>query len=186
MYNYIKGVITEITTSHITLETHGIGYLVKVPNPHLFNLRNEYIIYIHHHQKEDINEFYGFPTKTEKTIFEKLISVKGLGPKSAIVILKDASIEEIINAVDESNISFFSKFTGIGPKLSGQIILDLKGKINKIIEKPKDDKIDQISLALKSLGYKQNEINDVLKQLKLNEITNISETIKQALKLIKS
>lgn len=184
MYSYILGEITEINDTHITIEAHGIGYLVKVPNPYNFKLHENYQVFIYHLIKESISEFYGFIKKEEKQIFEKLISVKGLGPKLALQILKSSSIDDIINAVNSLNPVFFTNFNGIGSKLSQQIIIDLKGKLN--FDTTKDEKVNQLTKALINLGYTKNEINAVLKQVNLDKDTNVTTALKDALKLIKS
>ena len=72
MYSYIKGEITEIKATNITIESYGIGYLVKVPNPYSFNINTSTIVYIHHHVREDAIELYGFASNLEKETFEKL------------------------------------------------------------------------------------------------------------------
>ena len=187
MYSYIKGEITEIKATHITIEAFGIGYFVKVPNPYSFNLNSSTTIYLHHHVREDAIELFGFATAIEKETFEKLISVKGLGPKGALAILASATPEEVFIATKEANAKFFIKFPGIGQKLSQQIILDLQGKINleQQIE-VKDERIEQVGLALKSLGYNASEIKNILKKLDLQKDTTLADAVKQALKMLRS
>lgn len=189
MYSYFKGTITEICATNITVEVGNIGYLIKVPNPYSFTLNSNTCVYVHHHIREDAEELFGFATKIEKQMFEKLISVKGLGPKGGLAILAGATPEEIKGAIEEATSNFFVKFPGIGSKLSQQIILDLKGKVNFIeatSKNPIDENLEQVSLALKSLGYTQLEIKNVTKKLKLDEQTSLSDAVKMALKLLRS
>ena len=186
MYSYLKGEITEIKATHITVETYGIGYSIKVPNPYSYSINTNITIYLHHHVREEIIELYGFQTQEEKDMFEKLISVKGLGPKGALAILASATVLDIKNATKASNSLFFSKFAGIGPKLSQQIILDLKGKI--IVDeqnlKQKDERLHQVSLALKSLGYNATEIKNVTKKLVISKDDTINSLVVQALRML--
>lgn len=187
MYSYLKGEITEIVATHVTCEVNGVGYLIKVPNPYSFTLGQQLTIHIHHHVKEDAIELYGFSTKEEKLMFEKLISVKGLGPKGALAILASTTPGEIKLAIDDSDSKYFSKFPGIGTKLSQQIILDLKGKVDFAGESgPKDTRIEETALALKALGYSQSEIRNVTKNLKLEKDTSLSDAVKMALKMLKN
>ena len=187
MYSYIKGEITEIKATNITIEAYGIGYLVKVPNPYSFTINTNTTIYIHHHVREDLIELYGFATSLEKETFEKLISVKGLGPKGALAILASATPQDIFNATKDADAKFFVKFPGIGQKLSQQIILDLKGKLNFEEESTiLDERIEQVGLALKSLGYNQTEVKNILKRLKLEPDTTLSDAVKMALKMLRS
>ena len=171
MYSYIKGQITEVLPTHITIENNGIGYLIKVPNPYLFeNLLNKEttIIYTYQNVREDAIDLFGFSTSEEKQMFISLISVKGLGPKGALAILASSTPSDLNTAILEGNDKYFKSFPGVGAKLSQQIILDLKGKVNLSDEAkaPKDDRIDNVALALKSLGYSSSEIKAVTKKSK--------------------
>lgn len=187
MYSYIKGEITEIKATNITIEAYGIGYFVKVPNPYSFTLNSNTIVYIHHYVREDAIELYGFLSTLEKETFEKLISVKGLGPKGALAILASATPQDIFNATKDANAKFFVKFPGIGQKLSQQIILDLKGKLNfEEVTEVIDERLEQVGMALKSLGYNQSEIKNIQKNLKLEPATTLSDAVKQALKMLRS
>ena len=130
MYSYFKGIITEVCATHITVECNNIGYLVKVPNPFSFELGSTKTVYVYQNVREDAIELFGFSSADEKKMFISLISVKGLGPKGALAILASSDVLEIVKALDDSNAKFFTSFPGIGAKLSQQIILDLKGKVD--------------------------------------------------------
>lgn len=107
-----------------------MGYRIKVPNPYQFELNIPLTtIYLHYHIREDAQELFGFITHEERDMFENLINVKGLGPKGALAILASSTPIEIIHALNNANTTFFNQFPGIGPKLSQQIILDLKGNL---------------------------------------------------------
>ncbi len=188
MYSYIKGKITEICATHITIECNNIGYLVKVPNPYQFELDNFTTIYLYQNVREDAIELFGFATSEEKLMFISLISVKGLGPKGALAIIASSTINEIVSALNDSNAKFFTSFPGIGAKLSQQIILDLKGKVNFEQEESNpsiNEKMENVSLALKALGYSNSEIKSVIKQLKIDDTTELKEAVKMALRLLK-
>jgi Holliday junction DNA helicase RuvA len=166
MYSYLKGNITEIYPSSITLENNDIGYKVITPNPYEFTLNESYKIYIHHYVREDLIQLFGFKTFDEKNLFIKLLSVKGIGPKSAIAILASGNVNDVIGAIEIGNVKFLSKFPGIGPKASQQIVLDLKGKLDLSENiKAKSNAITEVEEALKSLGYKSREITKVIKDL---------------------
>lgn len=166
MYSYLKGITTEINPNNITVDINGVGYAVLTPNPYEFKLDQEVKVYIYHHVREDIDALYGFKTKDGKQLFMKLLSVKGIGPKSAMAILATGDVSDVINAIEMGNVKFLSKFPGIGPKASQQIILDLKGKL--VLEEiafAKSTSITEVEEALKSLGYKAKEIKKALKEL---------------------
>lgn len=189
MYSYIKGQITEVMPTHITIENNGIGYLVKVPNPYLFesNLNQDSIIvYTYQNVREDAIELFGFSNKEEKQMFISLISVKGLGPKGALAILASSTPNDLVHAIMEGNDKYFKSFPGVGAKLSQQIILDLKGKVNleETESVQKDERIENVILALKSLGYNSSEIKTVTKQLVLSKDDTINSLVKQALRML--
>lgn len=188
MYRYFKGQVVEIHATHITFEVNQIGYYIKVPNPYQFELHSNITIYLHYHIREDAHELYGFQDSTTRDMFETLINVKGLGPKGALAILASSNPHEIVDALNNSHAKFFSQFPGIGQKLSQQIILDLKGKINFEEESTQTIEIEKrnnVILALKSLGYNNNEIKQATKSLDLSENISLSEAVKTALKMLK-
>jgi Holliday junction DNA helicase RuvA len=180
MYSYLKGLVTEINPNSITLELNDIGYEVLTPNPYEFKLNTEAKAYIYHHVREDLFQLYGFKTKDAKSLFIKLLSVKGIGPKSAMAILATGNVNDVIAAIELGNSKFLNKFPGIGPKASQQIILDLKGKLDLQEEGfGRSNSINEVTEALKSLGYKASEIKKALKNLDPTKETN--QLLKDAL-----
>ncbi len=177
MYAYLKGIITEIEPTYVTLENNNIGYLIISPNPFSYRLNEEVTVYIHHYLRDDIDNLYGFHTKLERSLFIDLISVSGIGPKSALAILSLGEPEKILAAIEMSDVKFLTKFPGIGPKSAQQIILDLKGKLVKDETISKKD--DEVSEALKALGYSSKEISKAVKNL--DESLSIEERVKKAL-----
>lgn len=166
MYGYIIGKVTKITPKYIICENNGIGYLMIVSNPYNFKLNEDYKIYTHQYVREDILDLYGFLSEDEKDLFLKLISVSGIGPKSALSILASGSVKEIVNAIESRNDAYLRKFPGIGTKASQQIILDLRGKLSfdeNVIAK--SSKMDDVEGALLALGYNKKEITKVLAKL---------------------
>ena len=182
MYEYIKGIVTNVESSYIVLENNGIGYLIYTANPYSFNLEEEYKIYIYQVVKEDELSLYGFKEKEEKDLFLKLIEVKGLGPRMAMPMLATGSINGIIDAIERENILYLKKFPKIGDKVARQIILDLKGKL--ISQKEVFNKRDYTELieVLKGLGYKSTDINKILPNI--DNKLSIEEQVKNALKLL--
>lgn len=177
LYSYIKGIVTEIEVNCITLENNNIGYKIITPNPHIFKINEEYKIYIYEHVKEDELTLYGFQEKKEKELFIKLINVKGLGCKMALPILATDDINEVLNSIEQENINYLKKFPKIGEKVAKQIILDLKGKL---VYQNQSNK--ELIDTLKCLGYKSNEINNILS--KVNTKNSLEIQVKEALKLL--
>lgn len=182
MYSYLKGIIKEIKANYITLENGGIGYHILTPNPYAFSINQDVILYCYQKVSEDEISLYGFRSPEEKELFLKLISVNGIGPKSASAILAAGTVDSITNAIQSGNAKYLQKFPGIGPKASQQIVLDLQGKIefNDSIEM--NDSLTLVEAALQTLGYNAKEIKKVMGKLDSSKTTN--ELIKDALKLM--
>ncbi len=185
MFDYIIGKITYIKNNAIVVENNGIGYLVYVANPYVYELNKEYKVYIYQHVMEDENSLYGFMSIEEKDFFLKLISVKGLGCKMALPILAVGSVDNIMDAIERENILYLKKFPKIGDKLARQIVLDLKGKLEFIGVGISDDEMkveNELKEALIALGYKEKEIIPVM--AKVDTSLPIEGQIKDALKLL--
>lgn len=180
MYEYIKGIITKQIANYIVVEANKVGYKLYTPNPYKFKENTETTVYVYNHVREDENTLYGFINEDERDLFLRLIDVKGLGPKMAIVILASTSINGLIDAIDRENILYLKKIPKVGEKLARQIILDLKGKL--VLSENNDTSSDELTLALESLGYKSNDIKNVIG--KIDNSLNIETQIKEALKLL--
>jgi len=182
MYSYIIGTITEIDSNYIVLDNNGVGYQIYTPNPYSFVENEKYKVYLYQYVREDENSLYGFKTKEEKELFLKLIDVKGLGCKMALPILATGSIEGIVDAIERENILYLKKIPKIGDKVARQIILDLKGKlVSSKSETINSKDYSELVEALKSLGYKNSDINKILPSIKENDVEN---QIKEALRLL--
>ena len=181
MYEYIKGKITDINSTYITLENNNVGYAIYTGNPYYYQLDKEYKVYIYTQIKEDEHLLFGFKDQNEKDLFLKLISVKGLGPKMAMPILATGSITDIEQAIEKEDINYLKKFPKIGDKVARQIILDLKGKLAKQ-DQTNINNSQELILVLENLGYKNNDIKKVIPSVNTNN--TLEEQIKEALKLM--
>ena len=181
MFDYIKGKVIKTVANYIVIDCSGVGYKIYTPNPYKFKEGEIEISYVYNHVREDENVLYGFKTEEEREMFLKLIDVKGLGPKMALPILATGSINGIVDAIERENILYLKKFPKIGEKVAKQIILDLKGKlnINSVVEETTSD---ELILALEALGYKVQDIKNVIG--KVNREADIEIQIKEALKLL--
>lgn len=183
MINYIIGKITLIKASSVVIEANSIGYEVKTGASVGYETGSTIKIFIYLNVRAEALELYGFKTSNEKELFLKLISVKGIGPKSAIAIVASGKLEGLVKAIQDQNAKYLQTFPGVGLKASQQIILDLHGKINFGSEDDiKDPKLNDVSEALKSLGYLSSEIKSVTDILMENSKLSVSELLKLALK----
>ena len=192
MYAYIKGEITKIAKNYLILETNSIGYIIYMSETDLmkYKVKDQATIYTYQHVKEDEISLYGFVKNEDKEIFEKIITVSGIGVKSGIAILSNISSSDFVLAVITSDVARLKKLPGIGDKSAKRIILELKDKLKtemaiedteKLEEIKKDSEVkEELVEALKMLGYTTKEISKVLPKIK-NSL-NIEEAIKEALK----
>ena len=181
MFNYIKGTIESYGPNYISLDNNGIGYLIYVPNPYVYQEEQEYKIYIYSHVREEEFTLYGFRNEQERDFFLKLINVKGVGPKLALPILA-SPVDAIYDAIERENILYLTKFPKVGDKVARQIILDLKGKLVKNNDLFTNDGLDELMAVLESLGYKKGDIKKILPQVDAS--LTLEEQIKSALKLL--
>jgi Holliday junction DNA helicase RuvA len=179
MFEYIIGKITYIYPEYIVLESNNIGYKIYTSNPYSYRLDTLEKIFVYEHIREDEDTLYGFKTIEEKTMFLKLIEVKGLGPKMALPLLSVSS-DDLMNEIENGNINYLKKFPKIGDKVARQIILDLKGKLVSKEEVKVSD--NELKDALLGLGYKTPEINKILPNI--DSSLKIEDRIKEALKLL--
>ena len=173
MYSYLFGTVTEINALKITIDVSNVGYDIITPNPFEFKKDELLKVFVYQYVREDAIHLYGFKTIDAKGLFIKLLSVKGIGPKSALAILASGNVKDVINAIELGDSKYLVKFPGIGPKASMQIILDLKGKIDLSEESALlSTNVKEVEEALKSLGYKSKEIMKAVKGLDGNKQTN--------------
>jgi len=153
-----------------------VGYKVYVSNDILMTYKkgDNLTIYTFNNIKEDCNDLYGFLNYEQLNLFEKLISVNKVGPKSALNIM-NLGFNEVIEAINTQNVSFLTKASGLGKKGAERLILELSGKL--VIE-PKMSLIsEEAYLALESLGYERKHISDVLK-MKPENIESVESMVK--------
>ncbi len=181
MFNYIKGKVESYGPNYISLDNNGIGYMIFVPNPYVYQEDKEYKVYIYSHVREEEFSLYGFRTEQERDFFLRLINVKGVGPKLALPILA-SPVDAIYDAIERENILYLTKFPKVGDKVARQIILDLKGKLVKNDDLFTNDGLDELMAVLDSLGYKKTDVKKILTQVDAS--LPIEQQIKDALKLL--
>ncbi|RCA12027.1 Holliday junction branch migration protein RuvA [Enterococcus durans] len=197
MYEYLTGVVTFINPYYIIVEANGIGYQIALGNPYRYSsqMNKEVKIYVHQVIREDAHLLYGFGSLEEKQLFLRLVSVSGIGPKSALAIMASDDHSGLIHAVESGDVTYLTKFPGVGKKTAQQMILDLKGKFGELSIETPFNLFDETALqdatalseameALSALGYSEREVKRVEKQLKEVENQTTDEYLRQALKLM--
>lgn len=133
MYDYIKGSIEELNPAEMVIECGGIGYKVAISlnSYEKFHTLKEAKVYVYHHVREDEETLYGFWDKNERRIFTLLISVSGIGPNTARMMLSSLSADEVSAAITTSDVNKIKGVKGIGLKTAQKVIIELKDKIAK-------------------------------------------------------
>lgn len=166
----------------IILDVSGVGYKIFVPLPLTLSTepKKTLSLYIHTHVKEDQLSLFGFSSEDELFLFEKLISVSGIGPKSALAMLSVHSPSSVSDAVERGDAVTLSHTPGIGKKTAEKIILELRGKLSHLVSMKENDMSYEARLALETLGYSSKEIHSVLQKIDTkNKTTGV--IIKEAL-----
>ena len=194
----LKGFIDLIDDDSVHVEVNGVVYKVFVSLKDINKLEkigDEIIIYIHEILRDDARYLFGFLIANEKLMFEDLIKVQGVGGKMAQNIINHLSIDEIVIAVNESNLSNFTKISGVGNRLSQRLVNELKDKIGKgnyissgyNLKEFEHTLFLDLSSCLINLGYKDKTSEDVAKNvLSENSQLNLEELIPIALKKLKN
>ncbi|MBE9469570.1 MAG: Holliday junction branch migration protein RuvA [Bacteroidetes bacterium] len=191
MYEYIKGNLIEINPTYAVVDAHGIGYFINISLNTYSKLseKKECLLYIHQTIREDAHILYGFFDKKEREIFELLISVSGIGPNTARMMLSSLSSFEIKEAINTNNVTLLKSVKGIGAKSAQRIIIDLKDKLGKFEEtgeflsSQNNTNKDEALSGLVMLGFSKNAVEKVLnKIISENNNLDIEELIKLALK----
>lgn len=197
MIAYIKGNLEEKANTYVVIDVMGVGYKIFMSEPAINTLGeigDTVKVYTHHHVREDDISLYGFLSNEELRMFELLISVSGVGAKSALTILANIEPSSFALAVITNDTSKLVKVPGIGAKSAARIVLELKDKIknDQITRKEKVgadasvypqemDNLEEAMSALQVLGYHKKEIEKVIEKLSVDNIT-VEELIKQGLK----
>lgn len=181
MIGYLHGT-PRVVGSELLIVAGGVGYQVAVA-PQLLSKASalsELELFVYTHVKEDALELYGFESSDEKRLFTLLLDVSGVGPRTALAI-SDRGSQSIIQAVQQADISFFSKVPRVGKKLAQKIIIELKGKLGSLKELnlgPTNSQEQEIVTALTALGFDENHVLDLLHQDDYSELA-LEESIKR-------
>jgi Holliday junction DNA helicase RuvA len=191
MIDYIKGNITQVTPTFVTVETSGIGYFINISLTTFSKLesKSEIRILIHEIIREDTHQLFGFADTLEREIFRHLISVTGVGANTARMMLSSLNPVEIEQAIISSDVNILKSVKGIGLKTAQRIIVDLKEKLGKqagsgeIFAFSDNTNREEALSALVMLGFAKSAVSKVLdKVVREQQNLTVEEMIKKALK----
>lgn len=189
MIAYLKGqpILDQTHDHQLIIVVNNVGYGVAVGSQTLTKIIDlaEVELQIYTHVREDRLELYGFLTALQKKLFLMLLNVSGVGPKTALEIA-DHDPNQVINAIQQAEISFFTPIPRLGKKIAQKIILDLRHQLGGIKELnlgPVSEQTQEVISALTSLGFEETQAYDAVAKLDLDQLP-LTQAIKQAIKLI--
>ncbi len=193
MIAFVKGKVFEISPTHIIVDNHEIGYFIRISLNTYAKINPEKPVFLYTEQivREDANLLYGFYEPLEKEIFKLLISVSGIGPNTAMLILSSMDAEEIQQVIASEDVGRLKSVKGIGPKTAQRAIIELKDKILKTYAVQTQEGMGQSASpvlneavsALEALGYPKKRADKVVRNIiKENPSISIENIIKNALK----
>lgn len=172
----------------IVMTSGGVGYAIWIPLPFLATLKTTQPItlFIHTHVREDAIELFGFETRSDLSLFEQLLGVSGIGPKTALGVISQGS-QNVRQAIIASDVSFFTAVPRLGKKNAQKIIIDLKSKMSLAgedgIPEDQNEQTDEVIGVLSSMGFTRKEILTALRSVK-EKNQPIETVIKQTLKAL--
>lgn len=201
MFDYIKGTLTEKNIGAAVIEANGVGYALIVSlstYEKLPTVNHEVKLFTHHYVREDVQRLYGFYSKQEREIFERLIGISKIGPKTAISILSGVSPADLISCVNKSDATRLRKIPGVGDKTAQRLVMELKGKLGSFGQAadgpamlyapgmaslhPRAEAFD----AMITLGYAEKQVQSALARVEnvIAADAPSEEWIKKALQVI--
>ena len=193
MFAYIKGNLEIKVNNYIVIDVNGVGYKIFMAQKaidEIGEIGKVIKVYTYYYVREDNISLYGFITNEELRMFELLLSVSGIGAKSAIAMLSEITPSAFALSVISDDVSKLTKIPGIGNKTAARIILELKDKLKTEQAMTKDEKVEKVIekheaneeaiAALQVLGYNKKEIEKVLEKFDTSSIS-VEEIIKKAL-----
>ena len=196
MFAYVKGSLEAKADNYVVIEAGGIGYKIYMPVPainKLGEIGENVKVYTYYHVREDAINLYGFCSDEELKMFELLLSVSGIGAKSALGILAEVSPSNFALAIITNDVSKLVKIPGIGAKTAQRMILELKDKMKTVQAVNKDEKVENAIIeeestseamaALQMLGYNRKEIEKVFEKINTKGL-KVEDLIRQSLAIL--
>jgi len=191
MITTLTGKVSEQINETIVLNVHGVGYglLVSADDWGKLSVGTEATVYIYEHIREQSHDLFGFISRNTKELFEKLLSVNGVGPKMALAILSVGSMQDVQQAISSGDVKLLQSAPGVGKKVAERVVVDLKDKVGLIsstsatafLNQPSYTKLDDAHEALLALGYSLQDAAQALESV--DSSLPLDEKIRQALKV---
>jgi Holliday junction DNA helicase RuvA len=177
----LRGQVIKTEEKSIILDVNGVGYKIycNTLSPIVSKEESGVVeFFIHTVVREDALELFGFFDETSLKLFEKLINISGIGPRSALAIVNVGTIESLTEAINKGDLGYLTAVSGIGKKTAEKIILELRGQVSDLVF---SDESNEVVQALKAMGYTERDAQMAAKNATGN---TAQEKIKSALKQV--
>ncbi len=187
MIGHLKGEVFAVRGGSVILSVQGVGYAIAITREALEGLKvgAEAALWTHLAVREDALDLYGFANEEELRFFELLLTVPGIGPKSALAVIDIASLETLRNAVASGNASYLTNVSGIGKKTAEKIVLELRDKVGAVDARASLTGDEEALQAMRALGYTQSEAREALRKVP-SAIETSSDRLREALRILGS
>ncbi|RJQ33422.1 Holliday junction branch migration protein RuvA [Candidatus Parcubacteria bacterium] len=185
MIGHVEGTVRAVRTSYCIVSAGGVGYKIATTKDVLQNMREgqQAALWIYTAVREDALDLFGFPSEDDLDFFELLLTVSGIGPKSALGILNIAPADTLRSAIAAGNDSYLTNVSGIGKKTAHKILFELKDKVSAVSIDPAMKSDEDALEAMKALGYSTQEAREALKKVPTN-ITGSHARLREALRVL--
>lgn len=193
MIAHLRGRIFEKHPNRIVVDVNGVGYDVAVPLSTFYGLGDtggDIALRIHTHVREDALALFGFATRIEQELFERLIGVSGIGPKVALAVLSGIEPQELVGAIQRGDLGRLTAIPGVGKKTAERIVLELKDRLPRVEHTPAPEGVpadapplrDDVLSALMNLGYHRPLAEKAVDAAIKAKAGDFEQTLRQALR----
>ena len=191
MISWLKGKIiqrwNQASKKGVVLNVSGVGYEIQLLSKHLvkIDISTSQQFWIHQIIREDCTNLYGFIEVNQRDLFRKIISINGIGPQIGMALLEDLEVNQVVDAIDNNDLTLLTKSQGIGKRIAERLVVELKNKLNnfndnettnryqkELTSNHRSNYLNEIKSILNSLGYMDNEIRDSLELITTKENEN--------------
>jgi len=166
----LRGRLIEKNTGQLIVDVNGVGYQIFIAMPTYSSVPDsgaEVVLEIHTHVREDAIHLYGFTTSRERTIFERLTQISGIGPRLALTILSGSSVDDLIGSIKKGDLARLTSIPGVGKKTGERILLELKDKLKDFtVEDEKTGSEGDVISAMENLGYHRTLVEGAIRRVR--------------------
>lgn len=191
MISHLRGRLLSLTPELAVVDVHGVGYAVSLPLPTYYELQRlpagaEVSLFVHTHVREDALALYGFWTERERALFERLITVSGVGPRLARAILSGLPPEVLLAALAAGDVARLTRIPGVGRKTAERLVLELREKAAELAAAPitaPEPGDEDLLVALVNLGYRRADAEKALADVRRESASaTVPELLRMSLK----